>query len=85
MKDFIDQTLTQEGTPINRANLMALQGFISSTITLNADGTITETNDNGEELTVDFSENAVTETFVGEKTITRQTTIQKNGISIVVR
>ena len=43
MIEFIDKTSTVSGTPINRANLMAIQGFIAKTTVFNADGSITET------------------------------------------
>ena len=62
------------GTPINRANLMAIQGFIASTTTFNSDGSITETNGNGETLTITFkSDGSIVETFTGKKTITKTT------------
>lgn len=78
MKEFIDKTNTQSGTPINRKNLMAIQGFNMKTITFNTDGSITETNGDNEILTVNFnSDGGLTETFVGTSTITK--TIKING------
>lgn len=65
---------TVEGTPINRENLMAMQGFISNNTVFNADGSITETNSKGEKLTTVFNaDGSITETFVGEKTTTKTT------------
>ena len=80
MKDFIDKTSEQSGTPINRENMMAMQGFISANTTFNSDGSITETNNKGEKLTTKFNSNgSITETFVGAKTITKTTTFNSNG------
>lgn len=71
---------TVEGTPINRENMMAMQGFIASNTVFNANGSITETNNKGETLTTTFNENGtITETFVGEKTITKTTTFNNDG------
>ena len=86
MIDFIDKTTEQNGTPINRANLMAIQGFQAQNTVFNADGSITETNGKGETLTTVFNnDGSITETFVGEKTITKTTTFNTDGrISEVV-
>ena len=71
---------TVDGTPINRENLMAIQGFIANNIVFNADGSITETNGKGEELTIVFNDDgSITESFVGEKTITKTTTFNSDG------
>jgi hypothetical protein len=81
MKDFIDETSTVDGTPINRANLMAVQGFIGKDIEFKEDGSIVETNSNGEKLTTVFnSDGSIMETFVGEKTINKKTTFSGNKI-----
>lgn len=81
MKEFIDETGIIDGTPINRANLMAIQGFIGKDIEFKKDGSIVETNSNGEKLTTVFSaDGSITETFVGEKTITKKTTFSGNKI-----
>ena len=80
MIDFIDKTSEQNGTPINRENLMAIQGFIANTTVFNDDGSITETNEKGEVLTTVFNgDGSITETFVGEKTITKNTIFNDNG------
>lgn len=80
MIDFIDKTSEQNGTSINRENLMAMQGFIASNTVFNADGSITETNSKGEVLTTVFNDDgSITETFVGEKTITKTTTFNTDG------
>lgn len=80
MVDFIDKTSGKDGTPINRDNLMAIQGFIANNTVFNADGSITETNAKGEVLTTVFNEDgSITETFVGEKTITKTTIFNSDG------
>lgn len=79
VKDFTDKTSELAGTPINRANLMAMQGFVANEITFNVDGSITETNGNNETLTITFNDGVVTETFVGVKTITKTTTFNVDG------
>lgn len=80
MIEFIDKTTTDTGTKINRRNLMALQGFIATETTYNADGSVTQKNEDGHELTIVFnSDGSVTETFTGEKTITRITRVDELG------
>ena len=80
MIEFIDKTTEQSGTPINRENMMAIQGFVANNTVFNADGSITETNDNGEVLTTRFNEDGtISETFVGEKTITKTTIFNVDG------
>lgn len=80
MKEFIDKTSEQNGTPINRANLMAIQGFIGLTVSYGYNGEIIETNSNGETLTtVKNQDGSYTQTFVGEKTIIKTTTFNADG------
>jgi exosome complex RNA-binding protein Rrp42 (RNase PH superfamily) len=80
MIDFIDKTTERNGTPINRENLMSIQGFIENNTVFNDDGSITETNGKGEVLTVVFNDDgSISETFVGEKTITKTTTFNSDG------
>ena len=79
MIEFIDKTTEQNGTPISRENLMAMQGFIANNAIFNADGSITETNSKGEVLTTVFNEDgSITEIFMGEKTITKTTSFSGN-------
>ena len=85
MIEFIDKTSEQEGTPINRDNLKAMQGFIANNTIFNADGSITETNSKGEVLTTVFNEDgSITEIFMGEKTITKTTSFSGNTVSEVI-
>lgn len=80
MRDCIDKTAEQNGTPINRELLMAIQGFEAKTTTFNDDGSITETNGLGHKKTTKFNaDGSITETFVGEKTITKTTTFNSDG------
>ena len=80
MIDFIDRTTEQSGTPINRENLMAMQGFIATNTVFNSDGSITETNSKGERLITSFNaDGSITERFVGDKTITKNTTFNDDG------
>lgn len=80
MLEFVDKTTQQSGTPINRANLMAIQGFVGNTTVFNSNGSITETNSKGETLTTVFnSDGSITETFVGSKTIVKTTSFDASG------
>ena len=80
MKDFIDKTSATDGTDINRAALMAIQGFKAQSTVINSSGTvITETNDEGHTLTTQIGASVITETFVGKKTITKTTTFNSDG------
>lgn len=78
MKEFIDKTKEKSGTPINRANMMAIQGFLPSTVTY-ANGIRTITYSNGETLKTQLSGSSVIETFKGEKTITKTTSFMADG------
>lgn len=78
MKEFIDETAEKAGTDINRAALMAIQGFASSKVEFNGN-VITETFATGEVLTVTFNEdNSITEELTGEKTIKKVTTFNND-------
>ena len=80
MVEFIDETAEKEGTPLNRKNLMAVQGFAQATININQHCSIVETRPEGHTLTTRYnSDGSITETFVGEKTITKTTTFEADG------
>lgn len=80
MIDFVDKTTENSGTPLNRSNMMAIQGFQAQTTIFNTDGSITMTNAAGQTLTVTFNaDGSITEKFVGEKTITKKTTFNADG------
>ncbi len=58
--------LASAPTPVNRATLLALQGFEAVTTVFNANGSITETNAAGDVLTTVFNPNgSIAETLVG--------------------
>ena len=77
-----------EGTPLNRAAFMALQGFETKDTKFNADNSVTETNANGDILTTTFPTGAISlETFIGKdgQTISKRTVANSDGsISEVV-
>lgn len=80
MVEFIDKTADQSGTPLNRANMMAIQGFEALETNFVNDNTIIETNSKGETLTTVFNnDGSIVETFKGEKTIVKTTVFNKNG------
>ncbi len=80
MKEFIDKTIEQNGTPINRETMMALQGFVSNNVVFNDDGSITETNGFGETKTTIFNDDgSITEIYVGQKTITKNIIFENDG------
>ena len=74
MVDFLDKTGEQDGTPINRVNLMAMQGFQTASVRYR-NGEQIITYPNGHMLRSKIDGNTLTETFIGEKTITKTTNI----------
>ena len=91
MIEFIDKTSEQNGTPINRENMMAVQGFENNNVDIVENGngsyTITEVNNDNHTLTVNTVDNedgsiTIIETFSGEKTITKTTTVNAEGTQI---
>lgn len=79
MVEFIDKTADKSGTPLNRANIMAIQGFEAIETTF-SDNMIFETNSKGHTLKTEFNpDGSITETFVGEKTIVKTTIFEANG------
>ena len=82
MIDFIDKTSEQNGTPINRENMMAIQGFIGMTTEKQPDGSVLQTNANGHTLvTKKNTDGSITQIFTGEKIITKN--IKKENGKIV--
>ena len=80
MKDFVDETEETEGTPLNRANLMAVQGFISSDAQIQ-ENKIVEIFSDGATLTTTFnSDGSITEVYEGQRVITKNTKIDGNLI-----
>lgn len=75
MRDFIDKTSTQSGTPLNRDYMLALQDFDGKTVILKDDGTIVETNSLGHTRTITVNDTIITEIFSGDRTVTKTTRI----------
>lgn len=85
MIEFIDETSETLGTDINRKNMMAIQGFIGMTTEKQADGSILQTNAEGQTLlTVKNADGSITQTFTGDKVIAKTITISGNIISEVI-
>lgn len=70
---------TVEGTPINRENMMAIQGYQAETVVFGGNS-ITKTNADGVE-TIVFQDDKIIKTFAGDKTIKITTTFTENGYS----
>ena len=80
MIEFIDKTSEKDGTYINRKNMMALQGFDTTTITINPDGSFSQTNSKNEVYSIKFNDDgSFVESFTGEKTITKITVFDESG------
>lgn len=70
------------GTPLNRLNMMAIQGFETVTTVFNTDGSITETNAEGDKLVTTFlNDGSIRERFTGVNgmAITKTTTFNADG------
>lgn len=78
LKEFIDKTSEQGGTPINRDNLMAIQDYQNESVVFDANS-ITKTNSDNEVETITFGENQIIKHFVGKKTITQTIIFTENG------
>ena len=73
MVEFIDKTTEQNGTPINRQNLMAMQGFETVTYSFESDANgyltkIIETNASGDTKTTTIEYNIPTGNNYGTET-----------------
>lgn len=70
----------ENGTALNRANLMALQGMESASITFAEDGSIIENYTGGTLTTVFNADGSITETFAaGSQTLSKRTTFNADG------
>ena len=69
------------GTPINRSLLMAFQGFYGNETVFNEDGSITETNPDGDAKVTTFNEDgSISEVFTsGLVSIEKLTTFNVDG------
>ena len=83
--DFVDKTSEKNGTPINRNAMMAIQGFESLTTEIKSDGSIVQTNDEGQTLTTTVVEDgSIVQVFAGEKTITKTISVIEGKIVEVI-
>lgn len=83
--EFFPDEIVDEGTPINRINMLAVQGFCEQLTTFNDDGSIVETNQDGDvKLTVFNEDGSINETFTDTNgIIISKTTIFNEDGSIV--
>lgn len=80
MKEFIDETSYELGTPINRASMMAVQGYANRKVTFPNQNSVVETFANGLTRTTTFNANgSIVEVLRGEKTITKKVTFNSDG------
>lgn len=89
MIDFIDKTSENSGTPINRSNLMAIQGFQAKTTEVTFSGElisiVKEIDANGNSLETEFKvDGSIIETYRGDKTITKKITFKDNQVKEVL-
>ena len=85
MKEFIDTTPNEQGTPINRSNMMAMQGFVASTYEYYIDENdylaIKQTNADGEVLITYKDEYGnYVQKLIGQKTIEKHTVFHWTGV-----
>lgn len=79
--EFADSP-TENGTPLTRNAMMALQGMEDGETVFNSDGSITETFSTGTVTTTFNSDGSITETFVSSvtgATISKTTTFNSDG------
>ena len=81
MINFKDKTESTQGTWINRRAMMAVQGFFGTTTVFNNDGSITETNEDGDTLVTTFNQDgSIVETFTsGSQVIVKTTVFNQDG------
>ena len=85
MIEFVDTTSEENGTPINRNNLMAVQGFSNCNISesvneLGEKQIVEHYPDRNETLITTFKSNGeIEEKFIGKKTITKTSSFGLNN------
>ena len=80
--EFSPDEIIDEGTPINRITMMAVQGFCDKQTVFNDDGSITETNNDGDiKLTTFNDDGSITETIIATNgvTISKMTIFNPDG------
>lgn len=78
--EFADEP-TETGTPINRDNMLAIQGLVESVTTFNPDGSISTTySDNSVNTFIFNSDGTINENFTNNtQTIIKKTTFNTDG------
>lgn len=78
--EFADEA-TETGTPINRDNMMAVQGLVESVTTFNSDGSISTTYSDNSVNTFTFNaDGTINENFTnGTQIINKKTTFNADG------
>lgn len=78
---YAPDTLLGTPTPINRALLMAMQGFTASTTTFNQDGSISETGNDCTMLTEFLANGSIRQTFTNADnlSIVKTTSFNQDG------
>lgn len=81
MIEFIDKSSENNGTPINRENMMGVQGFANVKTVFHSDGRVTETDmlTGYVKTTLTNADGSITEIFEGEKTISKTTSFLSDG------
>lgn len=71
----------EEGTPLNRRNMMAIQGYGNANTVFNADGSITETFAEGVQETTFNDDGSIVTVFTGTdgKVMTKTVTFNDDG------
>lgn len=85
MVNFIDKTSQNAGTPLNRSNMMAIQGMEAETIEF-GNNTVTETFDKGGVKTTQFNATgSIREEYSSEgKSIVKITKFDRNTITVTI-
>lgn len=86
MKEFINKIEgVEDGTDINRANLMAAQGFANFTFIRTAGGIeISYNYGDIEDLSVEIANGQIIESYSGDKTVTMITSVISDGYRAVI-
>lgn len=77
MKEFIDKTSETSGTPINRATMMAIQGYQNKVISF-GNNVIIESGEDYREIRFN-ADGSITDELKGEKRITKTIIFNNNG------
>lgn len=80
MKEFIDKTSEKSGTPLNRSNLMAIQGYANETTDYINNSIVKTNTDTGETETTTYANGVITKVFAGKKIITQRISYSNNRI-----